>query len=74
MTYTAANFINSPAFIDSVIPDALALIAKTNAQTLEATKTAFDMQVPNVIDAVAKLVAKSAQHCADEANAGRLWN
>ena len=72
-TYTAAAFIASPAFMEIALTDAIALVAKTNGQTVELTAEAFALEVPNVIAAVAKLVAKAAQHCADEANAGRLW-
>lgn len=73
MKYTAAAFIASPAFMEIATEDALKLVAKTNKQSLELTKTAFAMQVPNVIASVAELVAKAAEHCAAEANAGKLW-
>lgn len=73
MTYTASSFIASPAFIEIAISDALAVVAKTNNQSLETTKKAFDLQVPNVINSVAELVAKAAEHCANEANTGNLW-
>lgn len=74
MTYTASAFIASPAFIEIAISDALAVVAKANKQSLESTQKAFDLQVPNVISSVAELVAKAAEHCASEANAGKLWN
>lgn len=72
-TYTAAQFAQSPAFMSIALSDALKLVAKTNGQTLELACEAFSLQVPNVVDQVAKLVAAAAQHCADEANAGRMW-
>lgn len=72
-TYTAMSFINSPAFVQIALEDALKLVAKTNNQTLELTTEAFGLEVPNVVNQVAKLVAKAAQHCADEANKGNFW-
>lgn len=72
-TYTAMSFMNSSAFVQVALEDALKLVAKTNNQTLELTTEAFGLEVPNVVNQVAKLVAKAAQHCAQEANAGRLW-
>lgn len=73
-TYTAMSFMNSPAFVQIALEDALKLVAKTNGQTYELACEAFQMEVPNVVNQVAKLVAKAAQVCADEANAGKLWN
>jgi hypothetical protein len=70
MTYTAENFVASPAFVKIAVEDALAVVAKANGQTVELAAQAFALEVPNQ---VAKLVAKAAEHCAAEANAGRLW-
>ena len=72
-TYTAMSFMNSPAFVQIALEDALKLVAKTNGQTVELTTKAFEMEVPNVVNQVAKLVAKAAQVCSDQANAGTLW-
>lgn len=72
-TYTAAQFAKSPAFMAIALEDALKLVAKTNGQTFEVACEAFALEVPNVMSEVAKLVAAACQHCADEANAGRLW-
>ena len=72
-TYTAMSFMNSPAFVQIALEDALKLVAKVNNQSVELTTEAFGLEVPNVVNQVAKLVAKAAQHCADEANAGRMW-
>ena len=72
-TYTAMSFMNSPAFVQIALEDALKLVAKTNGQTYELACEAFQLEVPNVVNEVAKLVAKAAQVCADEANAGRMW-
>lgn len=72
-TYTAMSFMNSPAFVQIALENALKLVAKTNNQTVELAAEAFQLEVPNVVNQVAKLVAKAAQHCADEANAGKLW-
>ncbi|MNP52258.1 hypothetical protein D3C76_1466370 [compost metagenome] len=72
-TYTAAQFVQSPAFMAIAMEDALKLVAKTNGQTFELICEAFSLQVPNVVNQVAKLGAAAAQHCADEANAGRMW-
>lgn len=72
-TYTAMSFMNSPAFVQIALEDALKLVAKTNGQTVELTTKAFEMEVPNVVNQVAKLVAKAAQVCADSANKGKLW-
>ena len=71
-TYTAMSFMNSPAFVQIALEDALKLVAKTNGQTVELTAKAFEMEVPNVVNQVAKLVAKAAQVCADEANKGNF--
>ena len=71
-TYTATSFMNSPAFVQIALEDALKLVAKTNGQTVELTCEAFKLEVPNVVNQVAKLVVAAAQHCADEMNAGRL--
>jgi hypothetical protein len=73
MTYTAENFVSSPAFVKIAVEDALAVVAKANGQTVELAAQAFALEVPNVVNQVAKLVAKAAEHCAAEANAGRLW-
>lgn len=70
--YTAEQFVNSPAFLATALPDAVRVVAKANGQSAETTALAFNMGVPNVVNQVAKLIAKAAQHCADEANAGRL--
>ena len=72
-TYTAMSFMNSPAFVQIALEDALKLVAEVNGQTVELTTEAFGLEVPNVVNQVAKLVAKAAQHCADEANKGQLW-
>ena len=72
-TYTAMSFMNSPAFVQIALEDALKLVAKVNGQTVELTTEAFGLEVSNVVNQVAKLVAKAAQHCADEANKGQLW-
>lgn len=72
-SYTAYSFMNSPAFVKIALEDALKLVAKTNGQTYELACEAFQLEVPNVIQQVAKLMVKAAQHCADEANQGRLW-
>lgn len=72
-TYTAMSFMNSPAFVQIALEDALKLVAKVNNQSVELTTEAFGLEVPNVVNQVAKLVAKAAQHCADEVNAGRMW-
>lgn len=72
-TYTAMSFMKSPAFVQIALEDALKLVAKTNGQTVELTIEAFDLEVPNVVNQVAKLVAKAAQVCADEANKGDFW-
>lgn len=72
-TYTAMSFMNSPAFVQIALEDALKLVAKVNNQTLELTTEAFGLEVPNVVNQVAKLVAKAAQVCADSANKGELW-
>ena len=71
--YTAMSFMNSPAFVQIALEDALKLVAKTNGQTYELACEAFQLEVPNVVNQVAKLVAKAAQVCADSANKGELW-
>lgn len=72
-TYTAMSFMNSPAFVEIALEDALKLIAKTNGQTYKLVCEAFKLEVPNVINQAAKLVAKAAEHCANEANKGNYW-
>lgn len=72
-TYTAMSFMNSPAFVQIALEDALKLVAKVNGQTLELATEAFQLEVPNVVNQVAKLVAKAAQVCSDQANTGTLW-
>lgn len=71
--YTAMSFMNSPAFVQIALQDALKLVAKVNNQSVELTCEAFKLEVPNVVNQVAKLVAKAAQVCADSANKGELW-
>lgn len=73
MTYTAEAFIKSPAFMAIATEDAVKAIAKANGQTVAKTQQAFEMQAPNVVAKAAELIMKAAQHCADQANAGRLW-
>lgn len=72
-TYTAAQFAQSPAFMAIAVEDAIKLVAKTNGQTFELACEAFEMEVPSVMSEVSKLVAAACQHCAAEANAGRMW-
>lgn len=71
--YTAMSFMSSPAFVQIALEDALKLVAKTNGESYALACEAFQLEVPNVVNQVAKLVAKAAQHCAEEANAGRMW-
>ena len=71
--YTTQAFMSSPAFVKIAIEDALAVVAKANNQSVELARTAFEMGTPGVVEKVAQLMVKAAQHCADEANAGRLW-
>lgn len=73
MTYSAQQFIQSPAFMSIAMEDALKLVASKNGQTYELACKAFAQEAPSVVAQVAGLVAKAAQHCADDANAGRLW-
>lgn len=70
--YTAMSFMNSPAFVQIALEDALKLVAKVNGQSVELTKKAFELETPNVMNSVAKLMVAAAQHSADEMNAGRL--
>ena len=72
-TYTAMSFMNSPAFVQIALEDALKLVAKTNGQTYELACEAFQLEVPNVVNQVAKLVAKAAEECALQANKGDFW-
>lgn len=72
-TYTADNFLHSEAFMRTAVEDAVKVVAKTNGQTFELTVQALVLQTPNVVRDVFKLVQSSAEHCAAEANAGRLW-
>lgn len=72
-TYTAMSFMNSPAFVQIALEDALKLVAKTNGQTLELACKAFKLEVPNVVNQVAKLVALAAEECANQANKGDFW-
>ena len=72
-TYTAEAFKASPAFLKIAIEDAVKVVAKTNGQTESLTMEALSMGVPNVVEAVCKLVNAAAEHCAKEANAGTLW-
>ena len=72
-TYTAMSFMNSTAFVQIALEDALKLVAKVNNQSVELTAEAFKLEVPNVVNQVAKLVAKAAQVCSDQANTGTLW-
>jgi hypothetical protein len=73
-TYTAEAFKASPAFLKIAIEDAVKVVAKTNGQTEALTMQALSMGVPNVVEAVCKLVNAAAEHCAKEANAGTLWS
>lgn len=73
MIYTAEHFLNSPAFLEIATQDAVKLVAKTNAQPYVLTLQALAQQVPNVVRQVAKLITAAAEHCARDANAGRLW-
>lgn len=72
--YTAQAFMSSPAFVKIALEDALQVVAKANDQSVSLARKAFEMEVPNVVEQVARLMVKAAHHCADEANAGRLWN
>lgn len=71
--YTAASFLNSSRFVELATEDALKVVAKTNGQPYALALDALTQQVPNVVSQVAKLVSAAAEHCANEANAGRLW-
>lgn len=72
-TYTAMSFMNSPAFVKIALEDALRLVAKTNGQTYDLACKAFELEVPNVVNQVAELVAKAAEECARQANKGNYW-
>lgn len=72
-TYTAEHFLHSEAFMRVTVEDAIKTVAKTNGQTFELTAQALALQTPNVVRDVFKLVQVAAEHCASEANAGRLW-
>lgn len=72
MTLTADNFLASPGFLAIAIEDALKLVAKTNGQAYELALSALAQEAPNVVREVTKLVKLAAEHCAKEANAGRL--
>lgn len=72
-TYTPTQFINSPAFMTIALEDTIKVIAKTNGQTIELTKKAFEMEVPNVLHSVGKLVVAAAVKCAEDASNGKLW-
>ncbi|MDU8351134.1 hypothetical protein RYA05_04390 [Pseudomonas syringae pv. actinidiae] len=71
--YTAASFLNSPAFMLIAVEDAVKVVAKANGQSYTLTIQALAMDVPNVVRDVDKLVNAAAEHCAQEATAGRLW-
>lgn len=73
MTYAAENFLSSPAFLEIATQDAVSVVAKANGQTYSLTLQALVQQVPNVVHQVAVLISRAAEHCAREANAGRLW-
>lgn len=72
-TYTAENFLSSPRFLEIATQDAVTLVAKNNGQSYVLTLQALAQQVPNVVCQVAKLITAAAEHCAQEASAGRLW-
>ncbi|MQU22172.1 hypothetical protein GHO35_13585 [Pseudomonas helleri] len=72
-TYTADNFLASPRFLEIATEDAVRLVAQTSGQSYALTLQALAQQVPNVVRQVAKLIAAAAEHCAQEASAGRLW-
>lgn len=71
--YTAQAFMSSSAFVKIALEDALQVVAKANNQSVRLARKAFEMEAPSVVEQVAMLMVKAAQHCADEANAGRLW-
>jgi len=72
MTYTALNFLASPRFMEIAIEDAIKAVAKANGQNVELAQKAYSLGVESVMKGVASLVAAAAEHCAAEANAGRL--
>jgi len=65
---TAQNFIDTPAWVSTVVPEALSLVAKTNGQTVELTREAYCMGVPNVVNSVNDLVMEAAKECAKRMN------
>lgn len=67
------SFMNSPAFVQIALEDALKLVAKTNGQTYALACDAFKLELPNLVNQVAKLIAEAAQHCADEVDKGNFW-
>lgn len=71
--YTAASFLNSAAFMLIAVEDAVKVVAKANGQAYDLTLQALALNVPNVVRDVDKLINSAAEHCAQEANAGRLW-
>lgn len=72
-TYTADMFLNSPAFVKIAAEDALKLIAKTNKQSYELTLEALGMGVESVVNKLQELILLAAEHCAKDANQGKLW-
>ena len=71
--YTAAAFLSSPAFLKVAAEDALKLIAEKNGQSYALALEALSLEVPNVVRQLEQLLSVAAEHCAAEANAGRLW-
>lgn len=73
MKYTPESFAGSPRFIEVATEQAIRTVASANGQTVKLTAQALLMGAPNVVKAVAMLIAAGAQHCAVEANAGRMF-
>lgn len=68
MKVTVESVISSSEFMKIALPDAIAVVAKANSQTIETTKHAFFLGVEAVQKSVAKLIIAAANAVADKMN------
>ncbi len=71
-TFTAEQFIASPAFMETTTSYAAEFLAIKHGVTVDEVMTAVVKGVPSITSQVLKLVTAAAEHAAELANAGKL--
>lgn len=66
---TAKQIVAAPAFIETALPEAIRLVAKTNGHPVQKTIEAYRAGVPNVMRSIEELMMGAAEETAKRMNA-----